>query len=485
MTKRRTVRWRLAWLFEHMRPTAVSLPVVLALVFAVLAILTLVVLQIALRSLLVAYPALLKPIDDYFQIATGSLALLAVMLLAALVLWQRNITAFLAELRHRLLLVGMEDLEQRMPDSAWREFSQLSHTFNAMMESLTALMAQSSEKVQQVHTLARAVALLGEAARHEDLYEEAISAFLVLDKYSQVFLLVGEDELGPLQLMAARGVPLDVLARWRGVPWRPPLWGVVAPALASKSPHVVERCTEEGRPRPGEFPWEIAGESLAILPLMGLTGLQGVAILVKEIPFGFSSQVQFRLMEMTALYVARTMEGAHLVRNLEEHMTELVTLQAVTRAVVTARSVPQILEAISQDVADVAGPSDVALILASDMNSQHFHSALAPESPEYQALKEAIDWDVVRWVHSAGQPVFYMPGQVVDDIGDLLFESSGQAMVIPLEGRDETLGVLVVVSREEGPVHEESHLIGMRTVANAIVIAIYGLRQAGRAEEAA
>lgn len=465
--------WRL---FLRLQPKVLHLPVIVTLALVILTSLILVGLYLAIRVLLVAHPALAPRVEWYFRVAIGSFLAVAVISLLLLLFWRRDVMDYLHQMAQRLVLVGMADVEQHLPAVPWRDLRELESAFTKMTAGVRDLLSQSEEKVTQIHTLHRATMLLNELMEEHDLYEEVVAAFLALDHYTQVVLLVGEDELGPFRLAAAHGLEQASLTRWRGMSWRPPLWGVVAPALASKSPHVVEYSKEEKRPRPGEFPWEVRGESLAVLPLMGLTGLQGVVILVKDVPFGFSSQVQFRMMETVAVHIARLLEGVRLVHNVEAHMAELVTLQAVTRSVVTASSLSQMLRTIAQDVADVAGPSDVALVLPKDIHSKRLHTVLPPDSAQCRALYARVNWDVIRWVYDAGQPVFYNPEEVGEDIGDLMFRSSGRVMVIPLEGQDEVLGVLVVAARGEEREYEEPHLMSMRTIANALVVGLHSVR---------
>jgi len=359
----------------------------------------------------------------------------------------------------------LDSLEQRY-------LQRMDESMTQVSQQVAELRLKETLGITWLETLYHAFTLLSEAEDEASLYENIVTAFAMLDGYTQVFLLLGRDELGPLRLVAALGLPQDVFTTWLHQPWRPPLWGVVVPALAKRKPFWVQEDPEDSRSFKEEFPWPIIGDRALALPLLGLQSVQGVVLLVRQGEMPVPTQLHLRLLEIIALFAGRTLEDIQLAKGVQAHITELLTIQSITKTLISAPSVEALVRTLSVEITSILGPCHLALILLEDMGGRRVY--LAPHVNREEAL--FVDWRVVQWVSEASQPVFYTPGQVGEDVGDLMFESAGPAMAIPLEGPERPLGVLVVASQIPGQVFEEPHMVGVRTIANTAVVGLYALR---------
>ena len=392
-----------------------------------------------------------------------------------LFLWSRHMESFWQYLESSWLDGVFQEIGARVAETTEYHFQRVADSLASVRESVYELQAQDTHRIGWQETLHHVFLLLNEADDENQLYENIVTAFAMVEPYATVMLFLGEHELGPISLAAGVGLPQHVLEEWKGKPWRPPLWGVVAPALAKRRMFALN-VQETGEEHPAnEFPWPIDGDYVVALPLIGISTLQGVVVLAYK---GAVTQTpsRMRLLELVAWFSGRTLESLRFARSTQEHLAELVTIQSLTRSMVTARSLDEIVHLLQREIVGITGKADVAFVLEEDLLREHFRTVYPPDTPAYRRLVEAIDWRVVHWSFNAAQPVFYTPGQTSDDVGDLLFEAAGQVMVVPLEGRDETLGVLIVVTQERDHLFEEQHLIGVRTVAGALVMGIYTLR---------
>ncbi len=398
--------------------------------------------------------------------------IVALFLFLFMVLWWRELELFLRRVEQRWFGEALEHIEERLSQASVEQLNHLASSLASVRESVDELHRTRSSDVGWQETLYHAFLLLSEAENEERLYENVVTAFVTLTSCEQVMLFLGENELGPLVLVAAIGLSPAVMEEWKGKEWRPPLWGVVAPALAKRRPYSFQVRHVEGGQQPHEFPWEIAGERLLALPLVGIQTIQGVVVLVDSDGARTQSRPHIRVLELVAQFAGRTLENIRLARAIQEHMSELVTVQSLTRALASASSLDEMLAMLDGEIAQIAGPSYVAVILKDDIPKRRVRTSFPPNAPEYPCLMERIDWRVVRWVYDAVQPVFYTPGEVDEDVGNVMFETSGTVMVVPIEGREATQGVLVVVSRDDHRAFEEPHLVGMRTVAAALAVGL-------------
>ncbi len=400
---------------------------------------------------------------------------LVTFLLVLLYLWSRHLELFWQYLERTWLETVLDEIGHRVAETTEHHLRRVTDSLALVRESVYELQAQETHHIGWQETLHHVFLLLNETDDEGQLYNNIVTAFAMVEPFATVMLFRGEHELGPISLVATVGLPQEVIEEWRGKPWRPPLWGVVAPALAKRRIFALN-IQEEGSEHSGnEFPWPLESAYVVALPLLGISTLQGVVVLAYKSPI-VQSPSRLRLLELVAWFSGRTLESLHLARSMQEHLAELVTIQSLTRTLITAQSLDDIVRLLQQEIVGITGKADIALVLQEDFPQEAFRTAHPADTPGYRRLAEAIDWRVLRWSYNAAQPVFYTPGQISDDVGDLLFEATGQVMVVPLEGRHETLGVMVVVNQEPNHLFEEQHLIGVRTVAGALVMGLYTLR---------
>ncbi len=437
---------------------------------------------LAITSLVITawHPArnLTWQIRNVFQlVALYSLGFWAMVtfLLVLLYLWSRHLELFWRYLEHTWLDTVLDEIGNRVADATEQHLQRVTDSLALMRESMYELQAQDAHHIGWQETLHHVFLLLNEADDETQLYDNIVTAFAMVEPFATVMLFRGEHELGPISLVSAVGLPQAIVEEWRGKPWRPPLWGVVAPALAKRRIFALNVQEESSEHPSNEFPWPLESGYVVALPLLGISTLQGVVVLAYKGPV-VQSPSRLRLLELVAWFSGRTLESLRFARSMQEHLAELVTIQSLTRTLVTARSLDEIVRLLQQEIVGITGKADIALVLQEDFPQEKFRTAHPADTPGYRRLAQAIDWRVLRWSYNAAQPVFYTPGQISDDVGDLLFEATGQVMVVPLEGRNETLGVMVVVNQEQDHLFEEQHLIGVRTVAGALVMGLYTLR---------
>ncbi len=386
--------------------------------------------------------------------------------------WQKRLAGLLSRLERSSPVdeeAHIARLEERIEHLLHKRFDDLSRT---LQENLKV---SSPVDVGWPEALYHAFLLISEAENEQRIHESIVTAFSMLTSCREVMLLLGENELGPLKLTAAIGLSPKTFDEWFGREWRPPLWGVVAPALAKRRPYSSPILSEHGKYR-NEFPWTIEGEHLLALPLIGTQSVQGVVALTYESERRLDAQPQLRILEIVAQFAGRTLENVNLARTTQEHMAELVTLYSITRSLASASSLDELLALLSAEAEQLLGPASVGLVLGDGADESSLYTSFSPGSLEFTFFVERVDWRVVRWVYGAVQPVFYTPGQVGEDVGSVMFETSGPVMAVPIEGHDVVWGVLVVVSKDDRRAFEEHHLVGMRTIASALAVALAAIR---------
>ncbi len=417
-----------------------------------------------------------RPLLGVFLISLVLFSAFVALVLYVLAQWHREFQIMWSEQMERWQALNIQQVrtqvEERFNTLGQHYLTQVKESMTRVSREVAALRLQETLSISWLETLYHAFTLLGEAESEEELYENIVTAFAMLDGYTQVLLLLGQDELGPLRLVAALGIPKESLGHWLHQPWRPPLWGVVAPALAKRKPFFVQEDARESRSFQEEFPWPIMGDRALALPLLGIQSLQGVILLVRQGEPSLPNQLHIRLLEMLALFAGRILENWQLVRGVQTHIAELLTVQSITKTLISAPSLESLVQHLSEEITAILGPCSLALILREDVASRRVYTA--PPMSEEEAT--FVDWRVVQWVCEASQPVFYTPGRVGENVGDLIFESSGPAMAVPLEGIEHPLGVLVVATQMPGHTFEEPQMVGVRTIANTAVVGLYALR---------
>ncbi len=390
-------------------------------------------------------------------------------ILVNVLFWRHLLDKMWPQWQHQWEKAFVEDLAPRLVRNVEQQIQDVLRSMDSLQASVNALGRREGADSFWMETLYHIFRLLTEAETEVQLCQNVVTAFSILGDYTQIALFRGENELGPLVLMAGAGIPESVLHEWQGKPWRPPLWGVVAPVLAKRKPFALNLAEVEAQ----EFPWEVRGSYVEAFPLLGVRRIQGAVVVVRENEPAQVDPTRTRLHELTAWLAGRSLESLYLAQEIQEHVTELVAIHSLTRSLIYATSVGEMLEILHKEIAQITGPADVAFALNEDIEARRIQTLYAPDTPEYQALVADIDWRVLRWAVQAVQPVFYTPGQVGEEVGDVMFEISGRVMVVPLEGKEGAMGVLVLRSRLATHVFEELHLMGVRTIVPAITLGLY------------
>lgn len=371
---------------------------------------------------------------------------------------------------HEGPLAGETGLETALNELFARHFEELRRMWREAVAREAPSGSEGSHLwIERLHHVFR---LLAEAESEVEVCENLVAAFSLLDEYTQIALFRGENELGPLVLMAALGIPDAAMKEWRGKPWRPPLWGVVAPVMAKRKPYALSLSEVEAN----EFPWPVRGDFVEVLPLLGVQRLQGVVVLFRMAAPQQMEPVRQQVYDILSWMGGHALENLSLAREIQEHATELAAVHSLTRALMFAASVEEMLRILQDEVTQIAGPATVALVLPEDLERGRVRTAYPEESREHEHVAAAMDWRVLRWVWQAVQPVFYTPGHVGENVGDLMFETGGQVLVLPVEGQQEPVALLVVCSRSPTHIFEELHLMALRALMPAVTVGLYALR---------
>jgi len=362
--------------------------------------------------------------------------------------------------------VAEGDFGKTVPQDAIGELGVLAGALNDMAGQVQQQTGALREQAQRSTYLFDASAELGRTLDLDDSFDTAAEAIKGLDRVSYVVVLTGRGELGPYTCNAVRGLPPDVANQVLGHEYPVPLWGVMARALVSRQPLVIDDIVSQNRPRAGEFNWDVMGGSMLLFPVCGATGPFALIIIGAAEPNAFSHGDLGDLVFALVRIASHSIQNAHLYREALRSQEQLVTLQVISRLVASSSQIEKVLDVVMREAAEVMGDSQVWLYLK---------DAGAGTRRLYSRPKIADSWgpvhqDAAAWVIQAGQPIFYNPEYPL--VQSPILVHSGPAMCVPLETEDETIGALVVSSYVLPRTFIEDDMIVLRTLANAAAAAL-------------
>ena len=372
---------------------------------------------------------------------------------------------------------GMADNGQGrpLPETPIGELSALVKAFGRVTNQMQGQTEQLRRQARLSTYLFEASAELGRSLNLEESLQTAAEAIYGLEGVSYVVIMVGEGEVGPYTCRAVRGLPGEVASRIQGREYQVPLWGVMARALVSRQPLIINDVVAEKRPRPGEFEWEVGG-SLLLFPVVSGNEPCALIIVGTEEPQRFSVDGLGDVVFALARIAGHSILNARLYEEASRYQEQLVTLQMLSRLVASAASVKDVLDVVLREASELMGYSTTWLYLQDPATgTRELHGRQGAGAGEQWA---PVHQDAVTWVMRAGQPIFYDPEQPLPP--SPILNVSGPAICVPLEVNENPLGALVVVSPDHQRKFFEDDMVVLRTLANSAAAA---LQTAQRAEQ--
>jgi GAF domain-containing protein len=166
---------------------------------------------------------------------------------------------------------------------------------------------------------------------------------------------------------------------------------------------------------------------------------------------------------------ANNILNAQLYQEATRFQEQLVTLQMISRVVAAATDVETVLSVVVREAADMMGDCLAWLFLRdSSVGTRRLYGQRGAVAFDTWG---DVHQNAVTWVMRAGQPIFYHPDQPLAQ--SPVWVHSGPAMCVPLELNEDTIGALVIVSRNRQRVFVEEDMIVARTLANSAAGALY------------
>jgi GAF domain-containing protein len=330
-------------------------------------------------------------------------------------------------------------------------------------------------QVNRASYLFAASAELGRTLDLDDALRTAAEAIHGLSGGSYVVVMSGRGELGPYTCQAVSGLPTEVATRILYQTYPIPLWGIMARALVSRQPLVIDDVVAQMRPSAGEFDWDV-GKSLLLFPVAGAGGPIALFVVGADEPGRFSADGLGDMVFALARIAANSILNAQLYQEATRSQEQLVTLQMISRVVASATNVETVLDVVVREAAEMMGDCHAWLFWQDgDEGTRRLYGHRGAVALDTWG---AVHQDAVGWVMRAGQPIFYNPDQPLAQ--SPVWVHSGPAICVPLELNEDTIGALVIVSRNRQRIFTEEDMIVARTLANSAASALYTVQLAQR-----
>jgi GAF domain-containing protein len=348
------------------------------------------------------------------------------------------------------------------------ELRLLAEAFNQISAQIRRQTDTLTEQARQSNYLFEASAELGRTLDLDESLQTAAEAIFGLGGLSYVVVFVGRSELGPYTCRAVRGLPGETIVEMMGREYPVPLWGVMARALVGRQPLVIDDIVAQNRPRPGEFDWDVGKGSMLLFPVCGASGPSGLLMAGAPDARAFSSGSLGDLVFALSRIASQSVQNAQLYQDAARAQEQLVTIQVISKLVSSATQIEDVLDVVVREAGEAMGGSQAWLLLRDvATGASRLYGQSGPGESE---AWNAVHQDAVTWVMRADQPIFYDPDQPIGQSPILVH--NGAAMCVPLDVNDDTLGALVVVSRQHHRTFAEDDMIVLRTLTNAAAIAV-------------
>jgi len=312
--------------------------------------------------------------------------------------------------------------------------------------------------------------------------------------FSAVILREGEEEEGPYYYFGLNGIPnAQAFAQkpctfsYSGV-----LARVMYQRLNPEDPdyvylHDLSNCALAVRE---EFSWLPKHGSMLAIPLRTSQSTEGVLFLGKCDPAGFDDMTLRENLYDIAISGSTLIYNARMTVEISKHEEQLVNAQLLTKAISNAQFFPEVIDVLLEKVPEITANSNIQIVLQNslfdystnlgkhlqlDILDQPFRifsdssiDASFPFTPN--TFDQPTTASIVQWTIRSGQPVFFTPELLEDNPEHPFYSSSGRSIVVPIQGKDISYGVILITAVEQQ--FDESDMVVLRTIANSVAITL-------------
>lgn len=351
------------------------------------------------------------------------------------------------------------------------------------------------EDVVQLQTLCRILNQFGSISssiqESVNCINDAIQQVLPVS-FSAVILREGEEEEGPYYYYGLNGIRNAQQLTQK--PCEFSYSGVLARAmyqrLSPEDPDYVylrdlSTCTAAVQ---DEFPWLQLYGSLLAIPLRTSQSTEGVLLLGHDETDGFPKEALRESLYDIAISGTSLIYNARMVNEVNKHEEQLVNAQLLTREISNGHSFPDVINTLLQKVPEITANADITIILQNSLfdystNIGKDTRCSIFEQPFRLFRDSVIDKamlqncqkisPIMQWTIRSGQPVFFTPEHLDDSPEHPFYSSTGRAIVIPIQGKDISYGVIFITAPERQ--FDESDMVVLRTIANSVAITLRGI----------
>ena len=228
--------------------------------------------------------------------------------------------------------------------------------------------------------------------------------------------------------------------------------------------------------------YESGQRSRLNLPLQVGDTVIGALNLTWERVHGYEEE-QLPLLRQVADAVALAVERSRLFEQTETNLAETQALYQVSRALIAADTLPSLLQALVESVAERL-PADRVLLVTVDEEARCVVDYVVNEDGEVEFERASFEelWQgLTGWVLRRGEPALSPEGQPDPRESAHIQQqrqasNAGSVVVVPLQYREKVLGTLTAINRQGDPVYTQRNVDLMVAMANQAAVAIENAR---------
>ncbi len=363
--------------------------------------------------------------------------------------------------------VAAGDLAQRVDLAADDEVGELARAFNQMTGELEKNARRLDQKISDLTVLYEASANLNKTLDLGATLQVATDVVYASMDVRFVLLLLHRED-GGWTCRAAKGLDRDTTAivlrrTWTDLP--PGL-----SAVADKGQPLLLEDGQEVGMLTGDIGLPFSGVAVMALPLNSTGQVIGMILVGRQAVKGFPDAAQNLLFETIATEVAWSIHNAQLYAQVTEKITQMASLQQVSRAISSKLSRQALLDQVVQNVQSVAGARFVTVHLL-EPASKNFELA-ASSRPDLEPRLRALVTKVAELVATEKRPYTSIAdGRYVPVAGEMGRFALGDCLCIPIWAESEVVGAIFARRGEGADRFRASDLVVLSTVANQAGVA--------------
>ena len=275
------------------------------------------------------------------------------------------------------------------------------------------------------------------------------------------------------------------------VVWHPLSHTTAAADVLAGRPHLTPDLSRE---KSGFFEgllYESGQRSRINLPLQVAETVIGALNLTWDRPHGYEEE-QLPLLSQVADAVALAVERSRLFEQTETTLAETQALYQVSRALIAADTLPSLLQALVNSVAELL-PADRVLLVTVDQEARRVVDHVVTDAGEVELGRASFEelWEgLTGWVLREQKPALSLKGRPDPRESPRMQQqrrggNTGSVIVVPLQYRDKVLGTLTAANRQDEPNYTQRNVELMVAMANQAAIAIENARLFAEAQQRA